>query len=74
MPWEALPTYELEARRKNDIPLQATLIALPVISIFAGSVVGCPQLGLLDAQSLSYEAQLLLKTSGSIQPMATPLP
>ncbi|OJJ52310.1 hypothetical protein ASPSYDRAFT_52247 [Aspergillus sydowii CBS 593.65] len=74
MPWGASPTHELEARRKNDIPLQTTLIALPVISTFAGSVVGYPQLGLLDAQPLSCEAQSLLKTFGSIQETAMPFP
>jgi hypothetical protein len=74
MPLGAFRTYEVEARLKNNIPLQATLITLPVIPIFAGSEVGCPQLGLLDAQSLSCEAQLLLKTFGSILETAIPFP
>jgi hypothetical protein len=74
MPLGTSPTYELEARRKIDIPHQTTLMALPIISIFAGSEVGCSQLGSLDAQSSFFQAQLLLKTFGSIQETAMPFP
>jgi hypothetical protein len=74
MPLGTSPTYELEARRKIDIPHQTTFMAWPIISIFAGSEVGCPQLELLDAQSPSCEAQLLLKIFGSIQETAMPCP
>jgi hypothetical protein len=49
-------------------------MALPLISIFAGSEVGCPQLELLDAQLPPCEAQLLLKIFGSMQETAMPFP
>lgn len=70
VPLVTSPAYEVEARCKFDIPPQRTDIALPVIPIFAGSEVGYLQLGLLDAQSLSCQVYLLLKTFGSIQEMA----
>ena len=70
MPLGTFPTYEVKARRKIDFSPQTTFMALSVISVFASSEVGCTDLGLLGAQLLSCETQLILEISGLFQEAA----